>query len=660
MSYIVSSNQQRDYQSSNTGLQNPNSYKNFFKSPLIIEPNSEIAVESVKMNRPYVFEVKANAMLYLYFGKELHAEQINIGVVTAAYTQVDTPRTTVPIYLTQGVYTPLQMAQNLQTQINLNPVHPQYFGRCSVEATYDAADKEFIGFKFQFSCIGAGTASHAQYGIIGEDDGEFAGTANSKLGATAGYSWTNTPLKFTCGTHVSGEESCSVLTRNPLSNGSTANGRSILEVKIQDAGALFKRTDGTGWKVGLCRATIGAINNGEPGLTETHGQAFFDYGVEMDEELGGLYVVEYNTGDFDTAGLYTTDMLRKRDLTYFKAGAPFVKRIPQADINASNLNSIRFALMGDEVKVAIGTNGGTFYDLVDFDNATLGKHRDFNFKPLNNNTEALYPKFQFTGQQRDTDCTMEVMAFETLNASVDFQKFNYPTLNEGKMVRGSDFFSSFTNQASDKLRTAGNNLIVLTDNRIACQANDIFNASAPFVYVHNNASGSVDYNHVIIQGNERGEGNQNSNTNIMYTLKSAAGATFPQEFGWSDVPVIEQSEFGASMANDLRNIQFVPNDNPDLIGGSLFVRVPNLEQTSYNGATNSISKILYHVPAFDNSGRSSGPLYHAPPEKTYIKLNNVERVLLNELNTDLVDRKEKITNSLIDNTTVCYHIRKSQ
>ena len=73
--------------------------------------------------------------------------------------------------------------------------------------------------------------------------------------------------------------------------------------------------------------------------------------------------------------------------------------------------------MGDEVKVAIGTNGGTFYDLVDFDNATLGKQKDFNFKPLNNNTEALYPKFQFTGIERDTDCTMEVMAFETLNAS---------------------------------------------------------------------------------------------------------------------------------------------------------------------------------------------------------------------------------------------------
>ena len=53
-------------------------------------------------------------------------------------------------------------------------------------------------------------------------------------------------------------------------------------------------------------------------------------------------------------------------------------------------------------------------------------------------------------------------------------------------------------------------------------------------------------------------------------------------------------------------------------------------------------------------------MFHAPNEKTYVKLNNVERLTIPELSIDLVNRKEKITNELLDNTTICLHIRKSR
>ena len=658
MSYIICSNQQRDYQDSNTGLQNPNSFKNFFKSPLIIEPNSEIAVESVKFSRPYVYDVKENSLIYLYFGKELTEETQDLaGVNTPAYAQPDTPRTSVPIYLKSGVYTPREMAQMLQIQINIHPCHPQYFGRCVVTPVYDHTNKQFIGFEFQFSCIGTGSDSHANYGAITEGNGEIAGNKRAKYGATAGYTWTNSPLKFTCGTHVADEAACSVLTRNPMSSGSTANGRSIFEVKIQYNGGTFLEDD-IRWRVGLSRATIGAIANGAPPMTETHGEPFFDYGVEYDEEEGGLFVFEYNIGDFGG----NRSQLRKRDINYFAGAGDFTSRITKTNISASTLNSIRFILQGDQVKCEIGTNGGTFYDLVNFNNAKLGNARESNFKPLNNNTESLYPKFNFTGD-RDAKCTMEVMAFQTLYPVADFGRFEYPTLNpdgSGEMLHGSDFFSSYNKQSSNKRDSAGKNYTLLTDNRPATQANDVTNASTPFAYVVNNGSGMVDYNHVIIQGTERGQSNLTDPTNIAYTLQGAGGATFPADLGYNDVPVIEQSLFGTIVGVDERHIQFVPDQTPQLVGGSLFVRVPNLEQTSYNGATNSISKILYHIPAFDTSGRNSGPLFHAPNEKTYVKLNNPERLTIPEISLDLVNRQERITNSLIDNTTICLHIRKSR
>ena len=663
MSYIICSNQQRDYQGSNTGLQNPNSFKNFFKSPLIIEPNSEIAVESVKFNRPYIYDVKENSLIYLYFGKELTAETQDLaGVVTPAYAQPDTPRTSVPIYLKRGEYSPREMAQMLQTQINIHPVHPQYFGRCVVTPVYDHTLKQFMGFEFQFSCVGAGSDSHATYGAITEGNGEIAATPASKFGATAGYTWTNSPLKFTCGTHDEDEESCSVLTRNPMSSGSTANGRSIFEVKIQDGGALFKRTDGTGWRVGLSRSCIGQGEFEAPEMSGPNG-TFYDYVVTMDNDEGGLYVEEANSGDFPDGGGRPFGEVRTRDIDYFAGTGDFTSRITQTNINASNLNTIRFILQGDQVKCEIGTNGGTFYDLVNFNNAKLSKTRESNFKPLNNNTEALYPKFEFTGLERDADCTMEVMAFQTLYPAADFGKFNYPTIDpdgSGAILRGNDFYSSFSNLVYDTLPSAGQDISVNADQRPACQANDVTNTSTPFTYVGNNGSGMVDYKHVIVQGTERGQGNVTDPNNISYTLEGAGGATFPADLGYNDVPAIEQSLFGSIVGLDERHIQFVPDQTPQLVGGSLFVRVPNLEQISYNGGTNSISKILYHIPAFDTSGRNSGPLFHAPNEKTYVKLNNVERLTIPEISLDLVDRQERITNSLMDNTTICLHIRKSR
>ena len=659
MSYIICSNQQRDYQDSNTGLQNPNTFKNFFKSPLIVEPNSEIAVESVKFNRSGVYEVKDNSLLYLYFGKELTAETQDLaGNITPAYAQPDTPRTSVPIYLKRGSYTPREMAQLLQTQINLHPVHPQYFGRCVVKEIIDGANNKFEGFQFQFSCIGAGSDSHANYGAITEGNGEIAGTAASKYGSTAGYTWTNSPLQFTCGTHLADEESCSVLTRNPMSSGSTANGRSIFEVKIQYNGGTFVEDD-IRWRVGLSRATIGAINNGAPGVSNTHGQPFYDYGVEYDDDKGGIFVFEYNTGDFPGAG--NRSLLRKRDINYFAGAGDFTSRITKTNISASTLNSIRFILQGDQVKCEIGTNGGTFYDLVNFNNAKLSKTRESNFKPLNNNTEALYPKFEFGGTGKDAKCTMEVMAFQTLYPVADFGKFNYPTLGlSGEILHGSDFFSSYASITSDRRRSTGKSLVLLTDNRPATQANNITNASTPFAYVVNNGSGMVDYKHVIVQGAERGQGNVTDPTNISYTLQGTGGATLGSTLGFGSLAVAEQSEFGSLVANDDRHVLFIPDNPPELIGGSLFVRVPNLEQTSYNGATNSISKILYHIPAFDTSGRQAGPMFHAPNEKTYVKLNNVERLTIPELSIDFVNRQEKITNELLDNTTICLHIRKSR
>ena len=90
---------------------------------------------------------------------------------------------------------------------------------------------------------------------------------------------------------------------------------------------------------------------------------------------------------------------------------------------------------------------------------------------------------------------------------------------------------------------------------------------------------------------------------------------------------------------------------------SAFVRINDLPIQSYNGATSSRSNILYHIPRFSNDGRGFGELYFPVPEKTYISLNNTDKIMLNQLKIDIVGRNERIVQDLTGATIVCLHFR---
>ena len=91
---------------------------------------------------------------------------------------------------------------------------------------------------------------------------------------------------------------------------------------------------------------------------------------------------------------------------------------------------------------------------------------------------------------------------------------------------------------------------------------------------------------------------------------------------------------------------------------TLFVRIPNLTQKSFNGAQSSLSKIVYQVPQFDNQGNESGPMYFAPGEKTYVKLNNAGPMNLNQIQVQIVDVQEKEVKTLGDRTQIVFHIKE--
>jgi hypothetical protein len=87
-----------------------------------------------------------------------------------------------------------------------------------------------------------------------------------------------------------------------------------------------------------------------------------------------------------------------------------------------------------------------------------------------------------------------------------------------------------------------------------------------------------------------------------------------------------------------------------------FVRLNNLGQMSHNGAMKGVSKIICDVPRYLPTS-TSGRMWYAPPEKTYLSLGNSADITLSRLDVELVNANELLVGDLTDDTVVVLHVR---
>ena len=107
---------------------------------------------------------------------------------------------------------------------------------------------------------------------------------------------------------------------------------------------------------------------------------------------------------------------------------------------------------------------------------------------------------------------------------------------------------------------------------------------------------------------------------------------------------------------------YLSNQVPDLSGDiSMFVRLGNFTQRSFNAGVGRPSKILYMLPRFDTSGNDSGNgLFYEPGQRVYIRLGNSEPLYINEFDLSICSDREIITRSLTGQTIINLHFRQSE
>jgi len=92
---------------------------------------------------------------------------------------------------------------------------------------------------------------------------------------------------------------------------------------------------------------------------------------------------------------------------------------------------------------------------------------------------------------------------------------------------------------------------------------------------------------------------------------------------------------------------------------SLFIRLNNFDQQSTNAKQgNNHSKIIAHLPRFDNSGNDVGGLYFEPHERVYIDLHNTNEMFINSFDLDIVYDNEQLCKSIAGKTIIVLHIKQ--
>lgn len=617
MSLVITSNQ---YLFDSGDSHSAYSYNNNLTNTLTIPKDSEIAVQSVKINKNGTITINKGTVWYEYFNKLL-----------SLTTPLRLDETTGWIHKARPEFkvsdddvldlTPLELAERITTGMNKSIFNPEALGYLSCNINTDATG--FKGFDFVFKQKNAPIADMS------------ASLVASSFLNNYSVSFPTAGLTFTPGTkalraNVHGGNATNTKYHNvatltqPLS---LNNGG----MKINLAGV-----SGANWTIGMCRSNPLFVEGGEAFYYQTSRAEctrafdFYDFKIcaEQSAGTGTRFIKLYhavNSSDASTGAFGIT----QKEIKYFDiAGNPFNNASNKPNGyswsgNASAITDCEVIVENERVSISLFA-GATEYKILEYD-ATRAKGE--NFKPVAETCRFLYPKFHIDSTVAGKQFIISEMKVHTLDGQG--QPFTYTDPNQ-------DWWSYLTLNNIDQ--SDG----LLVDNRFY---NNMLNATLYPCKGINASSQLNEYDPVLIV----------SPNTTLYTDTSLA--TADSIFGFPNQSILDAPT--ADPATGL--IKTFTSASPPVMKSntSIFVRLNNFNHKSVNAGKGNLSKILYSLPRFSVDGSTTGTgLYYEPQERLYLKLNNPNDLTINEFNVDFVNENETLATDLSGKSVVIFHIRK--
>ena len=632
MSLVITSNVNLEDVNTQSNIFKPYSYTNSLNNnTLKIPPNSEIALQSCKINKSGVYTLsRLNNVFGVYFGKKL---------VDGTYELADS--TVSPMIgnigdLNQGDYVETNvrdMADLIEIGMKNVISHPAVIKGLDSQgnvnaglvcnASYDT-NLDFQGYNWVLT---EHTATEDSVDTLDVDIGVSNLTGPDD---TTGTSYTLVEGLFTNLKKQNIQVRCDSY---PITNygfkgtaGADAGNHKGIVFDIQAA----NNVKASKWIVGLVRPNIPSDFNGSgdaieylPAYFEPKNQVsfqpnqFYDYCVRR---VGTqLRIFQSCIKSTRTSG--NSQDLVMEPIQYWGFGGTFGSEY-NIGTNASGYRYIKFALSNEKVVIQISADSVAWVDLVNQDQRTTPAKNTI-ATPINCTQWHLFPAMSL--EQGTSIEITEFYTYTALDETYDIynEKLNWwvKLCNDGvSTIFGRDVE---TRPWNDYGLLAVREPLGIDSHGILDESQLIFTL-AP----------SRDYGEEITEP-----------CNTQFTLGFV---------GRSIVDTLNEST---------NTTQTINSDNtPKLISNvSLFIRLNNFTQNTTNARRGtSTSKIIAHLPRFDNSGNETGGLYFEPQERVYLKLNNTTELTLNQIDVDIVYDNEQLCTAITGKTIIVFHIRDSK
>tara|TARA_R110000824_G_scaffold231517_1_gene419401 strand:- start:2384 stop:4528 length:2145 start_codon:yes stop_codon:yes gene_type:complete len=684
----------------------PYSFHNALKETMIIEPDSEVALQSVKINKNNLIGVNFQDFIYFYLGPDLMALDYNVNrYITTPIPQSlsSTPRKE---YLDLA-----ELNDRMTTAMNDGNPHPDVYGKNTSELVYNTTSKLWEGFKFSFEAMGDNGDVNTQIPLV-DAIHKYPGLFEGVNPMTATHVGADNHLKLAVDTKPAGETEAHVATgrdmimkANPISH---YNGEVRFDIGGVCVDELTHVVD-TPCAMGLVRPIFNwreqyGVGTGGVGGTEYEPVEFeqetsdldtfndageeqiYDYVIRLEKVRNAgavdpylLWLGQYAlNGEFDDTG--GEDYTTMREIKYYTwdttgtatgTASAFANKYNMTT-NTENINQFKITIEGEKVSfwyhtgtldhlatgVGDANNGGavgTWTILCSVDQNTeagwksiytddhadptnVSTYQSHVPKPVGQNSWVMYPSLWVGG---DTDAK-----------SLTISKWGGRSDVENQIT---DFYGQ---KSCYYLRTLPDS--VLQKDRINIERRYPFSMGG---YDTGNYG-------LFYTAQEVNAGVTKLATGYAYQIlfdsnplyEYPGNTLYPSHSDWfgMSVGVVTPTTSDTYDASLAPIISYKSDKKPSIISeSSLFVRLNDLSQISYNAGTGRPSKIIYALPRFDNSGNENGDgLFFEPGQKTYIRLGNSEKMYVNDFNMSIVNKDEHLAKNLTGTTLIVLHIRE--
>ena len=622
MSLVICSNQEKDGSSLRQGqsVYNAWSFRNPLSSTMTIPANAQVALQSCKVNVDgrVVFS-RNNHKFYGYFGDKLDldgttAPQISDSTsypVIATFTNEDEKGRVIEL----GTDDFANRIQETFRKISYHPNTKQLF-ECEALRNDDSVDFEGYEFTFKQNASDVNVNNRPA-------NGGFVNFFHKENDDDALFSYTDNVFQreegrdfFRC---------CGIAKAQPFS---LTNGSYIVE--INNGSFANVNSSGVEWQVALSRSVNQTDLDGyyvpdhnyfrhDDGL-RLEQDCFVDFGIgrDVDGKLRVFHTVN------DPAIEDGKGIIRKEVKYYNNTNSSFNVTDQPFDLNvstdASEYSKVGFFSEGENIKVMMyyddGKGNAEWRLVTEFD---AGQDASTYFKPVNQACWCLHPVLCIGSDGGNaSSCTMRIEEFSGLGLT----DYDATELNKGGWFETLEALGTTYRCAELETRTWNN---PDTNTR---------------TYKTLNGSGGVNYQHVIIP--EQSE-----------IYKPTFGANARQLLGFNR-NVVDVPNSGAGTNAVIFQSAFAPTLSSSM---AIFVKLNNFGQDVVNAHNGNKSKIIAHLPRFDNT-QSTGRLFFSPNEMVFIDLNNPSPIQVNEFDISFCYINEQYAQILTGQSIVALYFRQ--